>query len=114
MTLSTIGVLMVSDYIRVHQGISAAIEAFDDLELVGHANNGIEAIQLCEDLQPDVVIMDVLMSAMNGIEATQIIRRLYAKIKVLALSSFQDDRTIRDMLQAGANGFLFKNSSIDD
>jgi NarL family two-component system response regulator LiaR len=82
--------------------------------VVGQGSNGQEAIQLCEEHHPDIILMDVLMPVMDGIEATQLISERFPYVKVLVLSSFQDDDSIQAMLQAGAIGYLLKNSSIDD
>jgi two-component system, NarL family, response regulator LiaR len=109
-----IRILLVDDHRRVHEGINAAIEAFDDLELVAHGSNGFEALQLCAEYHPDLVLMDVMMPSMSGINATALIVERYPQIKVLALSSFQDEESIRDMMRAGAQGYLLKTSSIDE
>lgn len=110
----SIRLIVVDDHIKVHQGIAAIIEAFDDLEIVGHASNGQEAISLVAEHQPDLVLMDVIMPVMNGIEATRIIHEMLPDIRILALSSFQDGDSVRAMLNAGAVGYVLKNASIDD
>lgn len=109
-----IKIVLVDDHIKIHRAISVAIEFWDDLELVGQASNGEEAIQLCADYQPDIVLMDVIMPGMDGIEATRAITQQFPQIKVLALSSFQDEDSVRAMMEAGAVGYLIKSSSIDD
>jgi NarL family two-component system response regulator LiaR len=109
-----IGIILVDDHSTVHRGIAAIIEVFDDLELVAQGSNGKEAVQLCDEHQPDIVLMDVIMPVMNGIEATKIIHGKYPDIKILALSSFQDQESVRAMIDAGAIGYVLKNSSIDD
>lgn len=111
---AVIRIVLVDDHIKVHRAIAAAVDVWDDLELVGQGSNGIEAIQLCEEHMPDVVLMDVVMPGMDGIEATRAITERFRQIKVLALSSFQDEESVRSMLDAGAVGYLLKNSSIDD
>jgi NarL family two-component system response regulator LiaR len=111
---AVIRIVLVDDHIKVHRAIAAAVGVWDDLELVGQGSNGIEAIQLCEEHTPDVVLMDVVMPGMDGIEATRVITERFPQIKVLALSSFQDEESVRSMLDAGAVGYLLKNSSIDD
>jgi NarL family two-component system response regulator LiaR len=112
--MTPIRILVVDDHIRVHESITLAIKAFDDLEIVGHGSNGHEAIQLCGELFPDIIIMDVIMPGMNGLEATKIIHETHPGIRILALSSFQDIEAARGMMEAGASGYLLKNSSIDD
>lgn len=109
-----IRLIVVDDHIKVHQGIAAIIDAFDDLEIVGHASNGQEAISLIYEQQPDLVLMDVIMPVMNGIEATRRIHATQPHIKILALSSFHDTDSVRQMLNAGAVGYVLKNTSIDD
>jgi two-component system, NarL family, response regulator LiaR len=109
-----IRVAVVDDHLKVHIAIEAAVDTFEDLELVAHGSNGREAMQLCADFNPDIILMDVVMPEQNGIEATRAIHERYPQIKVLALSSFQDEEGVRAMLQAGAVGYVLKTSSIDD
>ncbi len=109
-----IRVMLVDDHSKIHRAISAVIEFLDDIVLVAQASNGEEAIQLCAQYEPDVVLMDVIMPGMDGIEATQVITGRYPQVKVLALSSFQDADSVREMVNAGAAGYVLKNSSIDD
>ncbi len=109
-----IRLIVVDDHIKVHQGIAAIIDAFDDLVIVGHASNGQEALSLVNEQQADLVLMDVIMPVMNGIEATRRIHDVRPEIKILALSSFQDVDSVREMLHAGAVGYVLKNASIDD
>src|SRR5258708_2182149 len=109
-----IRILLVDDHAIVHRAMAAMISTFPDLELVGHAKNGQEAIDLCSEVKPDVVVMDVIMPGMNGIEATRIVHERFPQIKVLALSSFQDAATVREMLRAGASGFIVKESLNND
>ena len=109
-----IKVLIVDDHAKIHRAISALIGILDDLLLVAQASNGEEAIQLCEEHMPDVILMDAIMPGMDGVQATRIITERFPSVKVLALSSFQDEEVIRDMMNAGAVGYLLKNSSIND
>lgn len=111
---SPIRILLVDDHSQVHLGIAAVLEIFDDLEVVGHASNGEEAIKLARQEKPDVILMDVIMPKMDGIEATRRIHEQQPDIKILALSSFQDESSVRDILKAGAVGYVLKNSSVDD
>lgn len=110
----SIQLIVVDDHIKVHQGIAAIIDAFDDLEIIGHASNGQEAISLINEQIPDLVLMDVIMPVMNGIEATRQIHAIRPDIKILALSSFQDGDSVRAMMKAGAVGYVLKDASIDD
>ncbi len=109
-----IRILVVDDHTRVHMNIKQALADFEDLEIVAHGSNGEEALQLSREYHPDVVLMDVIMPGMNGIEATQAIHAQFPDIKILALSSFQDDEAVRAMLQVGAIGYVLKTASIDD
>jgi len=99
---------------KVHRAIAALVEVTDDLQIIGYASNGHEAVTLCDELKPDVVLMDVLMPVMDGIEATRTILNRHPTIKIIALSSFIDDDNVRNMLKAGAAGFLLKNAPLDD
>jgi two-component system, NarL family, response regulator LiaR len=107
-----IRIMLVDDHSQVHRALGLLQETNTDLVLVAHASNGSEAVQLCHEHRPDVIIMDVIMPVMNGIEATRIIHENYPGIKVLALSSFQDDQSVREMVMAGAVGYILKNSSL--
>jgi NarL family two-component system response regulator LiaR len=84
------------------------------MELVGEARNGQEAVQVCEQVRPDVVLMDLVMPDMDGPTATRIIRERYPQIQIIALTSFQEKELVQQALQAGAIGYLLKNVSTDD
>lgn len=112
--MATIRIMVVDDQDVVRRGLSLFLAAFDDLELIGEAPNGVEAVRLCGELQPDVVLMDLMMPEMDGIQATRLIRQQYPQIQVIALTSIQDDNSVREMLEAGAIGYLLKNASIDE
>lgn len=110
----SIRLLIVDDHAKVHMAISQMISRLDDIEIVGQANDGEQAIALCNQVLPDVVLMDVIMPGMNGIEATYHIKQQHPEIKVVALSSFKDDETVRSMLQAGALGYVLKDALISE
>lgn len=110
----TIRVLIVDDHAVVRSGLSAFLLAFDELELVGEAASGEEAVRKCIELAPDVVLMDLIMPGMNGADATRAIRAACPDVKVIALTSFKDDDLMQKTLQAGAIGYLFKNVSADE
>jgi NarL family two-component system response regulator LiaR len=109
-----IRVVTVDDHEIVRGGIKFTLLAFDDIELVGEACNGDEAVNLCKQLQPDVVLMDLMMMGMNGVEATRAIRKQYSTIQVLILTSFFEKDLVQQAMQAGAIGYLLKNVSIDE
>jgi NarL family two-component system response regulator LiaR len=95
----------------VRGGLRLFLLAFEDLELVGEASNGQEALRLCEQLEPDVALMDLVMPVMNGVRATQEIRERYPQIQVIALTSFPEEDLVQDALEAGAISYLLKNVS---
>ncbi|MCA9882425.1 MAG: response regulator transcription factor [Anaerolineaceae bacterium] len=110
-----IRVLVVDDHQVVRQGFTMMLTAFPEFQLVGEAKNGLHAVQLCDELQPDVILMDMVMPEMDGIEATRRIREQHKDTQVIALTSFTDRRElVEDALQAGALGYLFKDVSIDE
>lgn len=107
-------VLVVDDHAVVRGGLRLFLLAFDDLDLVGEANSGERALALCADLQPDVVLMDLVMPGMGGVEAIRLLRQRHPQVQVIALTSFQEKEMVREALQAGAIGYLLKNVSADD
>jgi NarL family two-component system response regulator LiaR len=98
----------------VRSGLEVFLETCDDLALVGEASSGNEAVRLCTELQPDVVLMDLLMPGMDGVSATRAIRQTNPNIQIIALTSFKDRELVQEALQAGAIGYLLKNISIDE
>lgn len=106
-----IRVLLVDDHAAFRKGLAAFLEIFDDLELAGEAANGAEALQLCGQLEPEVVLMDVVMPVMDGVEAARLIRERYPHIRVVALTSFKERQQVQDIMQAGAMGYLLKDIS---
>lgn len=112
---TVIRVMAVDDHMVVRQGFATFLKAYPDLEMVGEASNGKEAIQRCAELKPDVILMDMMMPQMNGVEATRLIREQYPDVQVIALTSFSDDKQlVQTALSAGATGYLFKDVSAAD
>jgi NarL family two-component system response regulator LiaR len=109
----SIRVLLVDDHAVVRSGLGAFLMAFDDLELVGEAANGAEALHLCERFHPDVVLMDLVMPVMDGAAATEAIRERFPDIQILALTSFKEQDLVQRALEAGAIGYLLKNIPAD-
>ncbi|MFN3704464.1 MAG: response regulator [Thermoflexales bacterium] len=109
-----IRVLVVDDHPMVRSGLSALLAAYDDLELIGEAADGNEAVRLCTQLAPDVVLMDLVMPGMDGATATRLIRAQNADIQVIALTSFKEEDLVQSALRAGAIGYLLKNVTADD
>lgn len=109
-----IRVIITDDHEMVRRGLNTFLRVYPDLELVGEASSGEQALELCEKSSPDVVLMDLIMpSGMGGIEATRQIVQRFPKIKVIALSSAIDTPTVSKALEAGAMGYLMKNVSTD-
>ena len=109
-----IRILLVDDHAVVRQGFKMILAAQADMEIVGEAGNGREALGLAGQLQPDVIVMDVAMPELNGIEATRRIADLSPRSRVLALSMHKDSVYVREILRAGARGYLLKDSIASD
>ncbi|MCS7259622.1 MAG: response regulator transcription factor [Anaerolineae bacterium] len=110
----TISVLLADDHAVVRAGTRQLLERQPDMRVVGEASNGEEAVRLAVQLRPDVVIMDVRMPGMSGVEATRRIKQEVPHVAVLVLTAHDDDEYIFALLQAGANGYLLKTAEIDE
>jgi NarL family two-component system response regulator LiaR len=106
-------VLIVDDQAIIRTGLKFFLLAFDDLELVGEAADGEQALYLCGQLKPDVVLMDLVMPGMDGFSATRTIHRCWPQIKVIVLTGFWGEEIIQRVLQVGASDYLSKNISAD-
>src|SRR5919106_3313579 len=93
----------------VRSGLAAFLSVADDLELVGEAENGQQALRLCAEERPDVVLMDLVMPGMDGVQTTRAIRERFPDIRVIALTSFPEDRLVQDVLEAGGFPHFFEN-----
>ena len=109
-----IRVMVVDDHMMVRRGLGTVLKVYADMELVGEAERGETAVQLCAQLQPDVVLMDMVMADMDGAAATRLIRKQFPTIQVIALTSFKDEILIQSALQAGAISYLLKDVSAND
>jgi len=109
-----IRVMIVDDHGMVRRGLAAYLKNEDDLELVGEARDGQEALKVCEKVRPDVVLMDLIMPELGGVAATHLIRKRWPDVQVIALTSFKDKDLVRNALEAGAISYLLKNVSGDD
>jgi NarL family two-component system response regulator LiaR len=98
----------------VRRGLVTFLKVFDDLYLAGEAESGEEAIRLCGEVQPDVILMDLILPVMDGAETTRIIRQQYPQVQVIALTSFKEPVLIKNALEAGAIAYLLKDISADD
>jgi NarL family two-component system response regulator LiaR len=111
---SAIRVMIVDDHDMVRRGLSAFLMAMKDLQLVGEARNGKEALEICDSAQPDVILMDLVMPEMSGAEAAREIRARSPEVQIIALTSFEDRELVQDALSAGAISYLLKNVSAED
>jgi NarL family two-component system response regulator LiaR len=109
-----IRVLLVDDHAMVRRGLATFLMVFDDFVLAGEAENGLEAIRLCAEVLPDVILMDMVMPGMDGAAATRVIRQKFPRVQVLALTSFKEGDLVKRALEAGAIGYLLKDVSADD
>jgi len=109
-----IRVLLVDDHMVVRSGLSTVLSVFDDLKLVGEAGDGEEAVRVCEHLQPDVILMDLLMPKMDGVTAIKAIKTRWPQIQIIALTSFKEKEYVEGALKAGANGYLLKDVSAEE
>src|SRR6476661_4598035 len=112
--MEKITVLLADDHTVVRQGLKALLVAEDDIEIAGEAGDGRQAVQMVKKLLPDVIVMDIAMPQLNGLEATRQITRSLPSAKVLILSSYSDDEYVQQLTQAGAAGYLVKQTAAND
>jgi NarL family two-component system response regulator LiaR len=108
-----IKVMIVDDHPVVRTGLITMLDAFDDLELIGEASSGAETLAKCQESLPDVILMDILMPDMDGVDTTIAVLDQYPDTKIVVLTSFPEEDLVRKALEAGAVGYLLKNASID-
>jgi NarL family two-component system response regulator LiaR len=109
-----IRILLVDDHDMVRRGLAVFLLTYEDLLLVGEAANGVEALEKCAELKPDVILMDLMMPVMDGVAAIKLVREHYPATQVIALTSFSEEKLVEASLQAGAVGFLYKNATVDE
>ena len=112
--MNHIRVLLAEDHTIVRKGLRSLLAAEEDLEIVGEAENGREAVEKVDALAPDIVLMDISMPGLNGLEATRHIKKHAPKIKILILTMHTDEEYVFQILQAGASGYLLKQSAIEE
>jgi NarL family two-component system response regulator LiaR len=110
----TIRILLADDHVMLRQGTVALLEREADIEVVGQADNGRQAVELVHRLRPDIVVMDVRMPELSGVEATRQIRQRLPAVQVLVLTAHDDEQYIFSLLEAGASGYLLKNAPISE
>jgi DNA-binding NarL/FixJ family response regulator len=106
-----IKILLAEDHKIVREGTRQLLEQSPDMEVIGEASDGMEAVKLADDLHPDVIVMDVRLPRLNGIQATRTITGRFPEIRVLILSAYDDDSYVFPLLEAGASGYLLKTAS---
>jgi NarL family two-component system response regulator LiaR len=106
--------MLVDDHTMVRRGLATFLKVFDDLHLAGEAESGEAAIQLCAEILPDVILMDMVLPMMDGATATRAIRQKFPQVKVIALTSFKEGELIKNALEAGAIGYLLKDITADE
>jgi two-component system, NarL family, response regulator LiaR len=112
--MEKIRLLLVDDHVVVRQGLRMVLSLEPDLEIIGEANNGQEALSLVKKLNPQVVLMDLLMPVMDGVSAIRVLKKDYPDIEVVALTSVLEDRLVIDAVEAGAAGYLLKESGPEE
>ncbi len=113
-TSQPIRVMLVDDHTMVRKGLATFLKVFDDLQLAGEAESGEEAITICGQILPDVILMDMVLPEMDGAATTRIIRKQFPRVQVIALTSFKEGELIKKALEAGAIGYLLKDVTADE
>ena len=109
-----IRIVLIDDHMQMHKIVKTTLAVTPDIILVGQGANGQEGLDLCKQYQPDIILMDVVMPVMDGIEATKVLHERFPEIKVIVLSSFHDHESVYTMLRNGAVGYLTKDSIAQD
>lgn len=113
MTANIIRVMIVDDHPQVRYGLSVFLDLWDDLQLVGEADNGEKALALAAQLHPNIILMDLSMPVMDGVTATRLIKEKFPDIQIVVLTSSIDLDMIQQALDAGAKSYMLKNVTID-
>jgi len=109
--MSKLRIVLADDHAMIREGLKLLVNRQTDMETIGEADNGRAAIELSRELKPDVVVMDISMPELNGLKATERLKKLFPEIKVLTLTRHADDAYLRQILRAGAAGYLLKQSA---
>lgn len=112
--VNCIRIVLCDDHAVVRNGLASFLSVYEDFELVGEAKNGEQAVQLCNQLKPDVVLMDLVMPVMDGATAIRLIRQKHPNTQILALTSFKEREQVQAAIQAGAIGYLLKDLNAED
>jgi len=114
MTIRPICILIVDDHTVVRDGLKALISAEPGMKVIGVAGDGLEAVSMAKDLQPDVILLDLVMPRMDGVQATLEIKKVYPQARILVLTSFSEDHMVISAIRSGAIGYLMKDTSSED
>lgn len=109
-----IRIVIVDDHAMVRQGLNQVLDCVDVYSVIGHACDGLEAIDLCQRLQPDIVLMDIAMPKMDGLTASRILRQHHPKIKIIVLSALSDETLLQEALHTDVEVILSKEASINE
>lgn len=109
--MDKIKVLVTEDHVIVREGLRAILDSQPDIQVVGEATNGLEAVQKTDEAKPDIILMDISMPEMNGLDATRRIKQAHPEVKILALTMHEGDEYFFEVLQAGASGYFVKGGS---
>jgi DNA-binding NarL/FixJ family response regulator len=110
----SIKIILADDHAILRHGLSRSFEMEKDIDVIGQAKDGHSAIELVRELSPDVIVMDIGMPDLNGVEATRRITKEYPKVKIIGLSMHSSDKYVREMFRAGASGYLLKNCPFEE
>lgn len=112
--MKTWKILIADDHPMYRKGVRTILETVDDMEVVGEATNGLEAIELCGQTKPDVVLIDIRMPELNGVEAVRVIKAEYPDVQIVFLTMYQDDASVMTAMKTGARGYILKDSDKDE
>lgn len=112
--MSAIKVLIVDDHNLVREGLKAVFDQGDEVDIVGEAGSGEEALEMVDKVKPDVILMDISMPGMNGIQATKLIREKHPEARIVMLTMLDQEGYVYEAVKAGATGYMLKNTSSDD
>ncbi|SDE12339.1 DNA-binding response regulator, NarL/FixJ family, contains REC and HTH domains [Paenibacillus sp. UNCCL117] len=112
--MSMLKILIADDHPMYRKGVRTILETVDDMEVVGEATNGLEALALCGETMPDVVLLDIRMPDMNGVEAAGRMKEAYPGVQILFLSMYQDDASVMAAMKTGARGYILKDADKDE
>ena len=112
--MKKVKILIADDHTMIREGLTAILKMYDDMEVIGEANDGLEVIDKADSLHPDVVLMDIAMPGLGGLEATIEIKKRHREIKILVLTQYKDREYVNRFLKAGVSGYILKKARADE